>query len=202
MFGWWFGDRRLEKATESEGIPLASLDYTNQFTVWLGKKKKKDIQGIALKSIRRVVKGKRCLANLEKSLGKDCQTQLQARAPANTSERLSQADVIFRVLCGIYIFTWPKQPPFYYHLYTRALTKALQTWLRVRYEGRQLRTTSVVWGTKGCLSACESGSEKWLLFHALARKEMWVVKERLCQRARGVILKRQPERYLQNLPDF
>lgn len=92
---------------------------------------KKDIQGIALKSIRRVVKEKRCLANLEKSLGKDCQTQLQARAPANTSERLSRADVIFRVLCGIYISTWPKQPPFYYHLYMRAITKALKTWLRV-----------------------------------------------------------------------
>lgn len=38
MFGW-FRDRRLEKATGSKGILLASLDYTNQFTVWMGKKK-------------------------------------------------------------------------------------------------------------------------------------------------------------------
>jgi hypothetical protein len=33
---WWFGDRRLEKAIKSKGILLASLDYTNQFTVWVG----------------------------------------------------------------------------------------------------------------------------------------------------------------------
>ena len=47
----------LEKAMESKGILLVSLDYTNQFTVWMGKK---DIQEMALKNIRRVVKEKRC----------------------------------------------------------------------------------------------------------------------------------------------
>lgn len=84
---------------------------------------------MALKNIRRVVKEKRCLANLEKSLGKDCQTQLKARTSANISERLSQADVIFSALCGIYMSTWPKQTLFYYHFYTRALLKALKTQL-------------------------------------------------------------------------
>lgn len=31
----------FEKAAESKGILLASLDNMNQFTIWMGKKKKK-----------------------------------------------------------------------------------------------------------------------------------------------------------------
>lgn len=116
---------------------------------------------MALKNIRRVVKEKRRLANLEKSLGKDCQTQLKARAPANISERLSQVDVIFSALCGIDISTWPKQPPFYYHLYTRAFLKALKTWLFVW--GRAEENHACGLGTKGRLSTGESGSEKRFL---------------------------------------
>lgn len=74
---------------------------------------------------------KKMPCNLEKSLGKDCQTQLKARASADISEHLSRADVIFSALCGIYMSTWPKQPQSYYHLYPRAFLEALQTWLLV-----------------------------------------------------------------------
>lgn len=116
---------------------------------------------MVLKNIRRVVKEKRRLANLEKSLGKDCQTQLKARAPANISEHLSRADVIFSALCGTDISTWPKQPPFYYHLYTRAFLKALKTWLFVW--GMEEENHACGLGKKGCLSTGESGSEKWFL---------------------------------------
>lgn len=98
--------------------------------------------------------------NLEKSLGKDCQTQLKASASANISERLSRADVIFSAFCGISVSTWPKQPPFYYRVYTRALLEAWKTGL---FLWQKRRTTSVALGTKGCLSACESGSGKWFL---------------------------------------
>lgn len=157
---------------------------------------------MALKNIRRVVKEKRRLANLEKSLGKDCQTQLKARAPANISERLSQVDVIFSALCGIDISTWPKQPPLYYHLYTRAFLKALKTWLFVW--GRAEETTLVAWGQKAASAqvslAVRSGFSKG--FPCPGEKGMWAVTEQLCQRSRGVILKRQPERHLQSLSDF
>lgn len=46
----------FEKAAESKGILLASLDNMNQFTIWMGKKKKKDIQEMALKKFKKVSK--------------------------------------------------------------------------------------------------------------------------------------------------
>lgn len=94
-----------------------------------GKKKRHSRDGF--KRYKKGCQRKKMPCNLEKSLGKDCQTQLKASASANISERLSRADVVFSAFCGISTSTWPKQPPFHYCLYTRALREASKTGLFV-----------------------------------------------------------------------
>lgn len=63
----------LEKATESKGILLASLDYMNQSTVWMGEKRhSRD----GFKKYKKGCQRKKMSYSLEKSRSKDCQASV------------------------------------------------------------------------------------------------------------------------------